>query len=187
MTPFQKEHDHESEGQRLNVFCLERTLYIFDEINSGSVCEAIRWLDALEGRSKKQPIEIILNSGGGECYAGLSLYDRIRRLKCPNCIVGTGICASMAYIIFLAGQNRYLMPNCILMNHQMSSNQGGRLEDLKIEVEECKRIEKVMVGIVSERTGQTIKAIEKQISKGSDYISPERAIKEGIAHKILSY
>jgi ATP-dependent Clp protease, protease subunit len=170
-----------------NVYVYGRTLYIFDEINSASVCEAIRWLDALELKSKKTPIEIVICSGGGECYAGLALYDRIRRLKCPNCIVATGLAASMAYIIFLAGQKRYLMPNCILMQHQLSSGQQGRLEDLKIEVEECKRIEKVMVGICSERTGQSIKTIERQISRGSDYIKPERAIKEGIAHRILDY
>ena len=184
--PFKKSEEKENFSFNPNVYVLNRTLYFFDEVSSGSVCEAIRWLDALEKQSKKQPIEIILCSGGGECYAGLALYDRIRRLKVPNYIVGTGICASMAYIIFLAGQNRYLMPNCILMNHQISANQMGRLEDLKIEVEECKRIEKMMLQIISERTNQPIKLIEKQISKGSDYITPERAIKEKIAHKILN-
>jgi len=168
-----------------NVYVLNRTLYFFDDVSSSSVCEAIRWLDALENQSKKKPIEIIICSGGGECYAGLALYDRIRRLKCSNCIVGTGIVASMAFVIFLAGEQRYLMPNCISMNHQIASNQGGRLEDLKIEVEECKRIEKMILKIISERTGQSVKAIEKSISKGSDYITPERAIKEGIAHKII--
>ena len=185
MPPFLKSEEQEKFPIPPNVYVLNRTLYFFSEVDSASVCEAIRWLDALERQSKKQPIEIILCSGGGECYAGLALYDRIRRLKCPNCIVGTGICASMAFIIFLAGENRYLMPNCILMNHQISSGQSGRLEDLKIEVEECKRIEKMMLQIISERTGQSIKLIEKQISKGSDYITPERAIKENIAHKII--
>jgi len=175
----------EENNNRLNVYCINRTLYIFNEINDSSVCEAIRWIDLLESKSAKHPIEIILNSPGGECYAGLALYDRIRKCKCEICIVGTGLVASMAYIIYLAGKHRYLFPNCVIMNHQISSNQKGRLEDLKIEVEECKRIEKLMLEIISERTGQTIKAIEKQISKGSDYITPERALKEGISHKII--
>jgi ATP-dependent protease ClpP protease subunit len=72
------------------------------------------------------------------------------------------------------------------MNHQISSNPQGKLQDLKLELEEVKRIEKQCLTIMSERTGQAIKVIEKQISKGDDYIQPDRAIKEGIAHKILT-
>lgn len=182
--PFRKEHDDCNESKP-NVFCLNRTLYFFSEVNEASVCEAIRWLDGLESRSKKLPIEIIICSGGGECYTGLALYDRIRRLKAPHCIVGSGCVMSMAFIIYLAGENRYSLPNCVYMNHQIASGQSGRLEDLKIEVEECKRIEKQILEIISERTGQSVKAIEKKISRSSDYITPERAIKEGIVHKIL--
>lgn len=178
--------DDEEELKRVNVFCLHRTIYFMDSVDSSSVSEAIRWLDLLE-KNSKQPIEIVLCSAGGECYAGLALYDRIRHSKCPICIVGTGCCMSMGFIIFLAGKYRYLFPNCILLNHQISSGQQGRLEDLKIELEECKRIEQQCLEIISERTGQTIKAIAKSIEKGNRYITPEQALKEGIAHKIIGY
>jgi ATP-dependent Clp protease protease subunit len=182
-------YKHQDEEQeffcRPNVYCIDRTIYFFSEINETSVCEAIKILDVLEKQKVKKPIEILLNSPGGQCYAGLSLYDRIRHSKCHICIIGSGIIASMAFIIFLAGETRYVHKNAILMNHQISSMSGGKLSDLKIDLEETKRIEKQCLAIISERTGQTIKAIEKQIAKGDDYITPERALKEGIASKII--
>lgn len=177
-------HEEINQDNRTNVYYQDRTIYFFDEVNNATVCEAIRYIDLLEKRSKK-PIEIILNSGGGSCYEGLALYDRIRFSKCDICIIATGITASMGFIIFLAGKYRYLMPNTILMSHQISSNPEGKLGDLKIEMEEIKRLEKQCNIIISERTGLSIKTIEKQHSKGDYYITPETALKDGIAHKIL--
>lgn len=173
------------ETNRPNVHCQGRTIYLFDGINENTVCEVIKILDVLETQSKKKPIEILLNSLGGDCYSGLALYDRILRSKCTICIIGMGCVASMAYIVFLAGKYRYMCKNCIAMNHQISANPEGKLGDLKIEVDECKRIEKQCLQIVAERTGQTVKNIERQISKGNDYITPERALKEGIIHRII--
>jgi len=163
-----------------------RTVYFFDEINAASVSEAIKFIDQIEKENPKKPIEIILNTSGGNCYDGLALYDRIRFSKCNICIIGTGLVASMGFIVYLAGDQRLLMPNCILMNHQISSNPQGKLQDLKLELEEIKRIEAQCLAIMAERTGQAVKVIQKQISKGDDYIQPDRAIKEGIAHKILT-
>lgn len=174
------------EPPKITVSRHGRTIYFFDDISAESVSEAIKYLDQIEKENCKKPIEIILNTCGGNCYDGLALYDRIRYSKCPVCIVGTGLVASMGFIVFLAGDQRLLMPNCILMNHQISSNPQGKLQDLKLELEEIKRIEKQCLSIMAERTGQSVKVIQKQISKGDDYIQPERAVKEGIAHKILT-
>jgi len=177
-------HDQQQEYNKINVSCVERTIYLFDDICAGTVCEVIKYIDSLEKESKKT-IELMINSMGGECYAGIALYDRMMKCSAEICTIGIGCVMSMAYLVFLAGNHRYLFKNCILMNHQISNYQAGRLEDLKIEVEECKRIEKQCLTIISERTGQTIKSLEKQISKGNNYITPDRAIKEGIAHKII--
>jgi len=172
------------EPSRITVYRVGRTLYFFDDVSSESVCEAVKILDNMERESKKE-IQIVLDTHGGYCYDGLALYDKIRHCQCQITIIGTGIVASMGFIIYLAGDTRLLMPNCILMNHQISSNPDGKLGDLKIELEEMKRIDKRCTEIISERTGQATKVIENKISKGDDYITPERAIKEKIAHGLV--
>ena len=168
-----------------NIYCVERTLYFFDEVNQNTVSAAIRRIDVLERQNRKARIEIILNSPGGLCYDGYALYDRIRACQCPVVMIGTGIVASMGYVIYLAADIRYVMPNCILMQHQVSSTVDGKYGDIKIEAREIERIEKQLVRIISERTKQNPKLIEKQLARGNDYITPERAVKDGIAQKII--
>ena len=161
-----------------------RTIYFFGEVHYLSACELNIVLDELEKKSRK-PIEIVLNSPGGNVYDGLNIYDRIRYSKCPIGIVGTGLVASMALIIFLAGKIRYVTPNTILMNHQIASEVQGKYNDLKVELEEINRLEDLCVSLIAERTGLSAKKIKADIKKGDDYIDVNRAIKEGFAHKIL--
>jgi ATP-dependent Clp protease protease subunit len=179
-----RDNDREAEIPKSIISVSGRTIYFFGEVNHQSACEFYQVLDVLERKSKK-PIEIILNSPGGNVYDGLNIYDRIRYSKCPIGILGTGLVASMALIIFLAGKIRMVTPNTILMNHQISSEVQGRYHDLKIELEEINRLEDLCLKILTERTGLSIKKIKTDIKKGDDYITPERAIKEGFAHEIL--
>ena len=177
--------DDEFISTKAIVYRSGRCLYFFDEINPTSVVEAIKHIDEMEKESIKLPIEILLNTGGGSCYEGLALFDRIINCKCKTCIIGTGLVASMGLLVFLAGQYRYVTPYTTLMNHQLSSAPEGKVKDLKTEMREINRLEAICNQIIAERTGQTIKKIKADTENKDDYIIPERAIQEGFAHKIL--
>ena len=114
-----KNNNRFDERDRTLVFCEGRTIYFFDEINESSACEAIRIIDKLEYDNKKD-IRIVINSGGGNCYDGLALYDRIRQSGCNILTLGTGLVVSMALIIFLAGDERELTENARLLVHQIT-------------------------------------------------------------------
>lgn len=174
-------HDNNDEAL---VYKVGRTIYFFDDIESDSVCKAIQFLDELDKDSKKE-IEIVLSSPGGFIYEGFALYDRIRRCSSTVNIIGTGMVASMAVIVFLAGDYRYVTENCILLNHQAYDEIEGRTTDLEIAVKETKRIENRAVELVAKHTRLTETQITKDIQKGDDYILPDRAVSDGFAHEVL--
>lgn len=167
------------------VYKVRRSIYFFDEVNNKTVCDACRFIDELESESQED-IEFVINSVGGSIYDGMALYDRIRSTACKVNTVGTGFVASMGLIIFLAGDNRTITENVVLLNHQGSSEVAGKTSDIKIEAAEMTRIEELTVEIIAERTGLSPKIIKKDIKLGDNYISPEVAVAKGFAHGVIS-
>jgi len=176
----------EIEGhQRVSVSRIGSCIYFFDEIDTNSVCEAIKYIDMLELENTKN-ITIVLNSIGGDIYSGLALYDRIRSSECRVTIIGTGLIASMAFIIFLAGDRRVMTKYARFMNHKGVAELAGNPENLKKETKEIDDLENICLDIIVERTKQDSKTIKNSIRDGNKYIYAEEALKTGIVHEIIS-
>ncbi len=73
----------------------------------------LRYLESLN----KDGIVIHLISAGGSISDGFAIFDMISACESHITIVGHGIVASMATLIFQAGDLRLLMPNCDFMIH----------------------------------------------------------------------
>lgn len=172
------------EQSKLAVHGENRILYFFDEVNNVTVLEAIKILDAFESKSKK-PIYIILNSVGGNEYDGLLFYDRIRNCKSKVTILGSGLVASMALIIYVAGDKRICTKYTRFLNHQGATEIRGRVSDIEIERKELIKVEEICNTILAERTNQDVKKLTKSIKDGNNYMSAEQALKMGFVHEII--
>lgn len=170
---------------KVSVFRVANIIYFFDDINAHTVCEAIKFIDEIEF-SKEKELTFILNSHGGEEYSGLALYDRLRSCKCEVTMVGTGFIASMALIIYLAGDKRVATKHARFLNHQGSMAIDGKASDIKIESKEIEAMEDICNSIIAERTNQDIKKLKQSIKIGNKYIDTLEAKKTGITHEIIS-
>lgn len=171
---------------KVSVYKSGRTIYFFDEINNEAVCECIKFLQELEQESIKKEIKVIINSEGGSIYDGLALYDRLRNVQCPLVIIGTGVVASMAVTVFLAGEERYLTENTRLMTHQARTDaEDMRTVDIQVEAKEMQTLEDMCASIISERTGQKIRKVKNDIRIADRWISANKALDEGYAHEII--
>lgn len=188
LTPKREEiQELDFEDKRVLVSRSGRQIYFFDEINSSSVMTAIKMIDEIELEDDSKGILIIFNSEGGDIYTGLALYDRIRSCKCKVTTIGTGIIASMAFVIFLAGDRRLATPTARFMNHQAKMSLQGKVTDIEIEQAEVKAIEEICVQIISDRTKQTTKRIKKETKIGDKYIDVSEALKTGVIHDTVNY
>lgn len=172
--------------EKLSIYRVGRTIFFFDEINNSTTCEAIRLINELHVENSKKPIEFVINSGGGTCYDGLALYDKLRSCECEILMIGTGVVGSMALMIYLAGDQRKLTENTRLLNHQMTSGEEGvRVTDMAIDFKETSALDNIMLEIISERTGITVSKLRKDITNGDKWISAEEAVDEGYAHELI--
>lgn len=181
-----RKRKEDKEEENVIVYRRDRTIYFYDEVNDESVCEAIIFIDEIEKENSSKEITIKLNTGGGSCYDGLALYDRIRQSPCNIVIIGSGLIGSMGLIIFLAGDERRLSENARLLNHQVSIDDfSGRNSAFKIEQKELDLLNEINIEIVSERTGQSIKKLNSETLPGDKYFNAEFAVENGYADEII--
>lgn len=66
-------------------------------------------LEVLNSIDEGKDLNIYINSGGGSVYAGLAIYNQLKRKKCNKVVRVDGLAASIASVIMLSG-NKVIIP-----------------------------------------------------------------------------
>lgn len=154
-----------------------------DEFSTGFIFRGIMTMKDMDASS---PIDIIINSYGGTVYDGLKLYDLLRSLDDMGLTIrtyGTGKIMSMGLILFLAGSERQASENATFMAHSVSGGTWGKCRDMEVDTEETKRLNKLIVDIIAERTELDYNWWHKHIRHEDRYYDREKAIELGIVNE----
>lgn len=163
------------------------------DINNENVCDIINFIynineeDINVATSKRQPIQLIINSPGGTVYDGIGIIDTIETSLTPIYTYVHGQAQSMAFAIATAGHYRYAGKRATFMYHQVSWEMAQeKLIHHEQEVKEGKRLWEVYDEIVLSNTKILPKQL-KQIHKERKewYITSEEALELGIIDEIL--
>lgn len=162
-----------------------RIIEIRSMIDENVASVVIRALMVMATRSSKEPINIMLSSPGGDVYSGLALYDYIKACPCPVHIQGSGLIASMGFVIYLAGDVRTATPNTTFMMHSISYAMVDQkiVRHHEIEVSEAKRVNGLLQGIMAERTNRNKKYWYRTVSLQDRYFTVDEALDIGIMTK----
>ena len=83
----------------------ERKIFIEENINNESALQIVKQLMYLNLESETEPIDLMINSMGGEINSGLLIYDAIASSKAPVRTYCIGRAYSMAAILFASGKH----------------------------------------------------------------------------------
>ena len=86
----------------------------------GNYIAVEEFLQDLESIQDKENITVHINSPGGELYAGVAIYNRLKELSGTVTTINDGLCASAASLIFQAGDIRRMNKGSNLMAHGVS-------------------------------------------------------------------
>lgn len=100
-------------------------IYFYTDVDYWSVDDflwELKWLI----NNEVSKINIHINSAGGSCVDGMSVFSRILDCPVPTACYNDGLAASMASIIWAAGQEVYMKDYALLMIHNpfIDSNSG---------------------------------------------------------------
>jgi ATP-dependent Clp protease protease subunit len=134
----------------------------------------------------EKDIHLYINSPGGSTSAGFAIYDTMQFIKPDVSTICTGMAASFAAILLLSGAKgkRFALPNSEIMIHQPHGGTQGQASDIEISAKRIIRIRESLNRITSERTGQPIERIEKDMDRDY-YMSADEAREYGILDKVI--
>lgn len=112
-------------------------------------------------------IPVIVDSYGGQVYALLSMIDIIKALPIPIYTIASGKVMSCGSILFAMGAkgHRYFGPKATMMIHEVASCVCGKNNEIQADAKEVKRLNHLIMEMVSEYCGHEKDFIEKRIHK----------------------
>lgn len=166
----------------------DRIVFIGEPIDDTVASLVVAQLLYLESRDPDKDISLYINSPGGSITAGMAIYDTMKYIRCPVNTICIGMCASMAAVLFAAGEKgkRIALPHSKIMIHQPLIN--GHFQDqttnLEIEANEMERIRNMINQILADATGKDVKTIEKDTDR-NNYMTAMQAKEYGIVDQVL--
>jgi ATP-dependent Clp protease protease subunit len=165
----------------------DRIIFLADEVNDVTASLVVAQLLFLEAEDPDKDISLYINSPGGSITAGMAIYDTMQFIKPQVSTICIGMAASMGSFLLTAGAKgkRFALPNSEIMIHQPLGGARGQATDVFIHAERLIKTKKQLNQILSERTGQPIEKIEKDVER--DYfMSAEEAKAYGLIDDILA-
>ncbi len=182
-----KENDKKDEISLTEKLLKTRTLTLFDTVNAKVAKEVIQGLFLLEADDAKTPINLFINSPGGEVSSGFAIYDAINFIKPTVRTIASGLCASAGVLIFIAAkkENRLSLPNSKFLLHQPSiGSVGGSTTDIEIIAKDIINTKAKLNELLSKATGQSINRIQEDTDR--DYwMSASQAQEYGLVSRVI--
>ena len=142
---------------QLDVFSrlmMDRIIFLGTEVNdyTANVLQAqMLYLDSVDSG---KDISIYINSPGGSVYAGLGIYDTMQFIQSDVATICTGMAASMAAVLLVAGQEgkRSALTHSRVMIHQPLGGVQGQASDIEIEAREIQKLKKELYTIIAQHS-----------------------------------
>ena len=133
-------------------------------------------------KANGEKLDIYINSGGGDIFAGSEIYSAIREYGGEVKIHVVGLAASAASVIACAASSE-ISPTAMVMVHNVSSMAQGDYRDMEKESEILKKANETIANAYVSKTGMTIDDALKMMDNET-WLSANDAVEKGLIDKI---
>ena len=166
---------------------MDRIIFLgtpIDDTTANVLQAQLLYLDSVDSG---KDISIYVNSPGGSVYAGLGIYDTMQGIQSPVATICTGMAASMAAVLLVAGAEgkRSALPHSRVMIHQPLGGAQGQASDIEITAREIMKLKKELYTIISEHSHTDFDKVWADSDR--DYWMTAQEAKEyGMIDRVLS-
>jgi ATP-dependent Clp protease protease subunit len=142
---------------------MDRIIFLGTQIDDYTANVIQAQLLYLDTSDPGKDISIYINSPGGVVYAGLGIYDTMQYISSKVSTICTGMAASMASVILVAGAKgkRFALEHSRVMIHQPMGGMQGQAADMEITVRQIVRLKEELYTIISTHSGKPYKDVER--------------------------
>lgn len=135
-------------------------------------------LDGVEG-----DVVIKLNSGGGDAFEGLEMYNYLKDHPSHITVEGMGLVASAATFIMSGADRAVMNVGAVYMIHEAETYAWGNKAEIKKAVGALETIDRSILDIYTNKTGQSEEQITEWVN-GEKWFTADEAVKFGFADEV---
>jgi len=125
--------------------------------------------------SDTDELVVHIHSGGGDVFEGFAIHDYLRSTGKKITTRTEGLCASIATIVMLAGDERYMTENSTFLIHNpIMGFAMGDADDLEAQAEFLREIEDKIINFYNKKTGQSKETLDAWM-KEEKSMTPQEA------------
>jgi|DewCreStandDraft_2_1066082.scaffolds.fasta_scaffold17958_2 ATP-dependent Clp protease protease subunit len=177
-------------GERMyDIYSLllkERIVFLGTPINDQVANVIVAQLLFLNREDPDKPINLYINSPGGEIYPGLAIYDTMQMIEAPVSTIAVGWTASLGTLLLTAGSKgrRYALPHATIHMHPAGGGARGYAPDVEIQYKELKRMQDLLHDLLALHTGQPREKIADDFERDR-FFNAEQAVEYGLIDEVL--
>ncbi len=163
-----------------------RIIFLGTPINDQVANITVAQLLFLSSEDPEAPIQMYINSPGGQVYAGMAIYDTMQMIPNPISTLAVGMTASFGTVLLTAGSkgHRYALPNATIHMHQPLGGAEGQASDIEIQAREILRLKSDLNAILARHTGRSIDEIERDTNRDK-YMDAVAAVEYGVVDHVM--
>lgn len=165
---------------------MDRIIFLGTQVDDYTANVIQAQLLYLDSADSGKDISIYINSPGGSVYAGYGIYDTMQFINSDVSTICTGIAASMAAVLLVAGEKgkRFALKHSRVMIHQPLGGAQGQASDIEITAREIGKVKKELYTIISNHSGKSFEEVERDSDR--DYwMNSEEALAYGMIDKVM--
>lgn len=138
----------------MGQFDINRSVFMFDMFDQSSSEDMIKALLELDQKSPGEPINIFINSYGGEVLSLFAILDTIAGLNSQVNTICLGEADSCGAVLLSAGDFRYIGKNSRSMIHEVSAMSWGKINEMEEQIKLAKEVNDKLISHLSKNIGQ---------------------------------
>jgi len=163
-----------------------RIVFMFGSFDEEMGKKTIEKLLELEYEDPTKDILMFISSSGGTLDCLLAVHDTIQALRCRVAVYAVGKAMSAAQMLMVSGEKglRFITPNCRVLVHQVSSGTFGKVNEMDADIEECKRLQKLIEKLMTKYCKMTSREVHEMMQKET-YLTAQQAAEYGMVDEVV--
>ena len=129
-----------------------------------------------------KPLEVIINSGGGDVFTGSEIYSMLKSHKGHVTVKIVGVCASAASMVAMAGDTVEMSPTGLLMIHNAMGWTFGNTQEHEKQIKSLEEANDSIAKAYQNKTGLPLSEI-RELMKEETWFSCDKALEYGFVDK----
>lgn len=167
----------------------EADLFLYGDISSvswwGDEITPKQFADDLAALGDVERINVRINSGGGDVFAGQAIHSTLKRHKAEKVVYVDGLAASIASVIAMAGDKIVIPKNAMMMIHNPWTRAVGNSNDMREMADFLDKVREPIIAAYEDKTGKTRDELIK-LMDAETWMTAEEAVSMGFADEVES-